>query len=804
MKAPLSWLKDYVDIDVPVSVVTEKLFGCGFEVEEVIDLGKDISGIVVGEVTECEPVEGTHLHVCKVDCGSHGTFQICCGADNVAVGIKAPTALVGATVYATSKDHTTIEGVQTIKRGKLRGYESCGMLCSGTELGLNEDLYPGAGYNGLLLLPADAPVGGDVKPIVGLDDIIFDISITANRPDCQSIFGIAREIAAALNKPLRYPDISYTAHSGNWQKIKITDEAPELCNRYIGHYVANVKIGQSPAWIRRRLALCGIRSISNIVDITNFVLLELGQPMHSFDLSTLEGREIVIRRAKDGEKIVTLDGNEFTLCHDNLVICDGEKPCALAGIMGGLNSEIKSTTNEVLFETAKFARDNIRKTSRSLGQHSDSSALYEKGVYEYTTEMASKRSLHLVEQLGCGIVTDMRVDVTTPYSKLDPKTMTASISNINALLGIDVPAEAMEDILTRLCFKVERDGDILKLTVPRYREDIDLEPDIAEEVIRLYGYDHITGTFLPTATITNGGFTDEQRAKNRMKTILVGHGLYEVTTYSFYSPKDLDMLHYPADAPERQAIRIINPISEDLSIMRRTMAPSMVNVAVRNLRRGNLNGRVFELARVYIPKELPIKDYPEERDHLALCQWGHFGFFELKGICEDIADALNVKFSYVPAEKPFTHPGKTADIYCGDTPVGFIGMVSPTIMDELTIDREIGLAELDYSLLKDMAKPFIYKPLPKFPVVTRDLALICARSVTCAQVEDVIRSACKYVTDVKMFDLYEGIQVGPGKKSMAFNITFTPTDKALDDDADKMVKRILSSLKQKLDIDLRY
>ncbi|MCD8306774.1 MAG: phenylalanine--tRNA ligase subunit beta [Clostridia bacterium] len=804
MKAPLSWLKDYVDIDVPVSVVTEKLFGCGFEVEEVTDTGKDISGIVVGEVTECEPVEGTHLHVCKVDCGSLGTFQICCGADNVAVGIKAPVALVGATVYATSKDHTTIEGVQTIKRGKLRGFESCGMLCSGTELGLNEDLYPGAGYNGLLLLPADTPVGEDVKPIVGLDDIIFDISITANRPDCQSIFGIAREIAAALNKPLRYPDISYTAHKGDWQQIKITDEAPDLCPRYIGHYVADVKIGQSPAWIKRRLALCGIRSISNIVDITNFVLLELGQPMHSFDLSTLEGREIVIRRAKDGEKIVTLDGNEFTLCHDNLVICDGEKPCALAGIMGGLNSEIKDTTNEVLFETAKFARDNIRKTSRSLGQHSDSSALYEKGVYEYTTEMASKRSLHLVEQLGCGTVTDMRVDVTTPYSRLESKTMTASISGINALLGIEVPAEAMEDILTRLCFKVERDGDILNLTVPRYREDIDLEPDIAEEVIRLYGYDHITGTFLPTATITNGGFTDEQKAKNRMKTILVGHGLYEVTTYSFYSPKDLDMLHYPADAPERQAIRIINPISEDLSIMRKTMAPSMVNVAVRNLRRGNMQGRVFELARVYIPKELPIKDYPGERDHLSLCQWGPFGFFELKGICEDIADALNVRFDYKPSEKPFTHPGKSADIFCNDTLVGYIGMISPTIMDELTIDREIGIAELDYTALKDMAKPFVYKPLPKFPVITRDLALLCAKSVTCAEVEDVIRTSCKYVTDVKMFDLYEGIQVGIGKKSMAFNITFTPTDKALDDDADRMVKRILNNLKQKLDIDLRY
>ena len=380
MKAPLSWLKDYVDIDVTAQELQEKLFSCGFEVEELIDIGKDITGVVVGEVIECEPVEGTHLHVCKVDCGDRGIFQICCGADNVKKGIKAPCALVGATVYATAKDHVTVEGVMTIKKGKLRGIESEGMLCSGAELGVNGDMYDGADYCGLLLLPDSAKNGSDVKPLLGLDDYIFDISVTANRPDCQSVFGIAREVAAVLKKELKEPDYSYTAVSGKYEKIKITDLAPDICSRYIGHYVKNVTCAPSPAWVRKRLALCGLRSISNIVDITNFVLLELGQPMHAFDLRTLEGREIVIRRANDGEKITTLDNNEFKLTGENLVICDGVKPVAIAGVMGGLNSEIKDDTTEVLFEAAKFARDSVRKTARALGQHTDSSALFEKGV----------------------------------------------------------------------------------------------------------------------------------------------------------------------------------------------------------------------------------------------------------------------------------------------------------------------------------------------------------------------------------------------------------------------------------------
>ncbi len=801
MKAPLSWLKDYVEVNVDVKTLTEKLFSCGLEVEEVIDVGKDISGVVVGEVLSCEKIEGTHLSKCVVDCGKRGKFNICCGADNVAVGIKAPCALDGATVYATSKDHTTVMGVTTITKGKVRGIDSEGMLCSGTELGLDDDLYPGASVMGLLILPPEAENGADVKPLLGLDDVVFDIAVTANRPDCQSVLGIARETAAVLGKPLHMPDTSFTEEA-DCEPVKIRDEAPELCPRYIGRCVKNVAIGPSPAWMRRRLALCGIRSINNIVDITNFVLLEIGQPMHAFDLRTLEGREIVIRRAKMGEKITTLDEKEATLGPDNLVICDGKKPVALAGVMGGLNSEIEDDTSEVMFEAAKFARDNVRRTSRSLGKRTDSSALFEKGVSEYTVEMAQARALHLVQELGCGTVTRAVTDIKTAYSCTEEKKMTASVSNINALLGVEIDGDEMVRILERLMFKAERRGDILDISVPRFREDIDLEPDIAEEVIRFYGYDKIEGTFLPSASITNGGFNDEQKKRNDLKALLVGKGLYEVCTYSFYSEKDLDTLRFPENAPERRAVNIINPISKDLSVMRTTLAPSMLQVATRNIRRGNLSGRVFEIARVYIPKEYPLKTQPEERETIAVCEWGKCDFYDVKGVCEDIAKHLNIKFKYTPSEKSFLHPGKCATISCEGETVGYLGAVSFEIQKDLALDKDVYIAELDYEILKKLARPFKYVPLPKYPEVSRDLALVADRDTTCETVEEAIYAACERVSDVHLFDLFTGSQIARNKKSMAFTVTFTPLDEPIEDKIDGYVQDILGALK-KLNVEIR-
>lgn len=804
MLLPLSWLKDYVDIDVTAEELKDKLFGCGFEVEELTYLGKDINGVVVGEVTECVPIEGTHLHVCKVDCGKFGVKQICCGADNVKVGIKAPVALVGATVYATDKDHVTIEGVTTIRAGKLRGVDSEGMLCSGVEIGVNGDMFEVGDYLGLLILPSSFKNGENVKPLVGLDDYIFDIGVTANRPDCQSVLGMAREIAAILAKPLKEPDYSYTETKCD-KKINVEDLAPDICPRYIAHYVKDIKVAPSPMWLRKRLSLCGLRSINNVVDITNFVLLEMGQPMHAFDYSTLSGERIVVRRAKEGEEIATLDEKNFKLNSDNLVICDGEKPCALAGIMGGLNSEIREDTKELLFEAAKFARDSVRKTSRALGQHSDSSAVYEKGVCEYTTERAMKRALHLIQELNCGTITDAHADIKTEYSHDGAKTIKVNLAKVNALLGIEVPEKEVVSILERLNFGVRRDDKgLLTLDVPPYREDIDGYPDIAEEVIREYGYEHIIGTFMPTATTTHGGYNDEQRTEIRIKNLFASLGLYEISTYSFYSEKDMDMLHIPEDSEERKFIRILNPIGEDLSVMRTTLAPSMVNVIVRNLRRGNTDGKLFEIANVYLPHALPLTDYPEERQVICIGAFGGCTFFDVKGILENLASALNIKFDYAPTEKPYLHRGIAASVSCEGETLGYIGRLDPKIERELAMEKHAFVCELDYAKTVAHAKPFRFVPLPHFAAVKRDLALVVDNDVTCAQVQSEIFSACKYVTDVELFDVYVGSQIGEGKKSMAFTVTFTPKEEEITPEkTDGYVKKILSNLKYKLNVQLR-
>lgn len=805
MLAPLSWLKEYVEIDVTPKELEENLFSCGFEVEELIEVGKDISGVVVGLVKECEPIPETHLSLCQVDAGSHGTFQICCGADNVCAGKKFPVALVGATVYATAKDHVTIEGVMTIKKGKLRGYESQGMLCSGTELGLNEDLYPGAGYNGLLVLPDDAEIGADVKPILGMDDWIFDIAITANRPDCQSIYGIAREVAAVLNKPCKEPALDYTETDVKKDGFSVQVAAPELCPRYIAHYVYDVKIAPSPAWMRRRLALVGIGSISNVVDITNYILKELGQPMHAFDDSFLKGNAINVRRANDGEKIVTLDEKEFTLNHSNLVICDGERPVALAGIMGGLNSEILETTTEVTFEAAKFMRDNIRKSSRALGQASDSSAMYAKGVYEYTTVMAMKRALHLIEELACGKVSATHVEVSTGNST-EPKEMKVSVKKVNGVLGIEVPDAEIVRILTNLNFSPVINGDELTLQIPAYREDMDSYPDVAEEVIRMYGYDHVIPTFMPTAEVTLGGLNLKQKSELKIKQALCAAGAYEGIHYSFFSPSDLDLLRLPEDAPQRHAIKLINPINIDLSLMRTTLAPQMLHAIARNQKKGNLEGRIFELGNIFIPKDLPLTEYPDERETLCVGVFGeHESFYTLKGMAEVVAKTLGVTFTYEPAAKTFLHPYQTAEVFCEGTKAGYLGKVSYELQDELDMRVQAFVMELDMRVLSQWyGKAQVFTPLSKYAQEKRDFAFVVDKNITCAQIENGIKEACKYVTDVHLFDVYEGIQLGSDKKSMAFSVVFTPADEEFNSEmVEGFVKKILKNLERKLQITLR-
>ena len=805
MLAPLSWLKEYVDIDVTPSELQEKLFSCGFEVEDLYEVGKDIHDVVVGLVKTCEPIPDTHLHLCSVDAGSHGTFQVCCGADNVRAGKKFPLALVGAQVIMTGKDHVTVEGVMTIKKGKLRGYDSEGMLCSGVELGVTEDMYKGAGYNGLLELPDDAIVGEDVKPLLMLDDWIFDIAITANRPDCQSIYGIAREVAAVLNKEIKPLDLSFTEDGTKKEGFKVSVLAPELCPRYIAHYVHDITIKESPQWMKRRLALVGIGAINNVVDITNYILTELGQPMHAFDASFIEGNEIVVRRAGNGEKIVTLDEKEFELNDSNLVICDGKKPVALAGIMGGLNSEILDTTKDVMFEAAKFMRDNIRKSSRALGQSSDSSSMYAKGVYEYTTVIAMKRALHLIEELGCGKVSSTHEEVNSGNS-IEPRELQVSIEKVNKVLGITVPTEDILRILKSLGFNPKADGDLLTLMIPAYREDMESYPDVAEEVIRMYGYDHVKSTFMPTAKVTMGGFNLQQRSTLKLKRALCGLGAYEGIHYSFFSPSDLDLLRLSDDAKERQAIKLINPINIDLSLMRTTLAPQMIRAMARNQKRDLLEGRIFEIGNAFIPKSLPLTEYPDERETLCV---GIFGeeesFYKLKGFAKIVADCFDLKFTYEAATKPFLHPYQTAEIFCNDEKIGYLGKVSYEIMDDLDMRVPSFVMELDLSLLsKYYANEQKFIPLPKFAIEKRDFAFVVDKDVSCAAIENGIKEACKYVTEVKLFDVYEGLKLGLNKRSMAFSVVFTPQNEEFNDEKiEGYVKKILKNLEAKLGVTLR-
>ena len=802
MKVPYSWLKEYVDIDISAQELVDKLFGCGFEVEELLDLGAEISRVVVGEVLSCEKVEGTHLLICQVNCGEYGNpIQIVTGAPNVYAGMHTPAALDGSTLPG---------GIQ-IKAKPMKGIDSNGMLCSGEELGLNEDLYPGAEVYGLLDLPKNTVPGTDIRGVVGLDDYVLDISVTANRPDCQSILGMAREVAAVLGKELKMPATDYSTSDYQYPDLTISVEAPDLCPRYLGHGVRNITVGESPRWMRRNLALCGLRSISNVVDITNYVLLEIGQPMHAFDMDQLQERKIIVRRARNGEKIQTLDEKEFTLNPENLVICDGNRPVALAGIMGGLNSEITENTTQLLFEAAKFARDNVRRTSRALGQSSDSSARFEKGISEYITELGMARALHLIEELGCGEITSSAFDCSAGAPR-EGKKFTASLKKINDILGIEVPAEDVLRILKNLNFEVIRDGDTLQVQAPRYREDIEVgEPDLAEEVIREYGYEHVTPTFLKDAMVTSGGKNPAQQRQDKVKRIMSAVGYHEIVTMSFFADSDLDMLRIPEDAPERNVLRIQNPISANLSIMRPLLAPSMLNIVTENLKKGNNEGRIFELSNIYIPKgkgEMPV-----ERLHLGFAAFGDAeDFYTVKGSMEAFGKAFGLTFTVERAQNvSYLHPGISAYLLCEGERIGVFGKLANEVTAELKLHKDskanhkIFLGEIDYAkMMSHAAASFRYQPISVFPPVMRDLALTVNEETPCGDLMNEIARACPRVSDVELFDIYRGEQIGTGKKSMAFKIRFEPEDKALTpDDVERYVKKILGNLKFKLGAEIR-
>ena len=793
------WLNEFVDCSAWADHdFSEAMTLSGSKVETFTDLHKNIQNVVAGRIVEMvRHTNSDHMWVCQVDVGGSEPLQIVTGAQNQKVGDMVPVALDGSLLPDGKEIHA----------GMLRGELSNGMMCSLKELGLTLHDYPYAIEDGLWVMQEDGvKPGDDIAAVIGMDDHVVEFEITPNRPDCLSVIGLAREAAVTFDKPLRLhtPDVPGSGEDIH-DHVSIRIDDPALCPRYTARMVRNVKIAPSPAWMRERLRNSGVRPINNIVDITNYIMRELGQPLHAFDCDYLEGNAICVRRAAEGEKIVTLDEKEFTLNTNNLVICDGKKPVALAGIMGGLNSEIRDTTTEVMFESAKFARDNIRKSSRALGQSSDASQRYAKGVDEYATEMAMKRVLHLVEELGAGKVSKTHKNVNTGNS-LEPKTFKTSIKKVNGVLGITVPDEDILRILTGLDFKPEINGDELTLHFPAYREDMEDYPDVAEEVIRMYGYDHIKSTFLPTAKVTVGGTNTRQKTILKVKKALCSVGAFEGMHYSFFSPADLDEMEFPEDAVERKAIRIMNPINEDLSLMRTTLAPQMIHAMGRNQKRGIFEGRIFEIGNAFIPKSLPLTEYPNERETLCI---GAFGkdesFFTLKGMAETVADVLHITFTYERTEKPFLHPYRTASILCEGEVVGYLGQVKYEIMKEEAMREDAYVLEINMQALeKWYGKAPVFEPLPKFPEEKRDLALVMDKDITCGQVEECIYQASPFVKDVTLFDVYEGKQIADDKKSMAFTVLFTPKEEAFQaDTVDGYVKKILKQLNKSYGIELR-
>lgn len=792
MKAPLKWLNEYVEIsDISTEDLKNKLFSCGFEVEEVIEVNKNVNKIVVCQILEiAQHPNADKLSVCQIDAGKYGKLQIVTNAKNIKVGDKVPVSLDGAILADGTK----------IKPANLRGVPSAGMFCGGEEIGITEEYYDGASFDGVLVFHDDFPLGEEVVDLLGVKDTVFDISVTSNRPDCQSILGIARELSAVLNRPLKMPATDYVASAQTTsEKIAVEVRDKDLCPRYMAHFVDNIRLKPSPKWMQKRLALCGIRAINNIVDITNYILLEIGQPMHAFDYNLLDSHKIVVRRAKDGEKITTLDEKEFTLDSDVLVICDSDKPVALAGIMGGLNSGINDNTTQLVFECAKFKRDNIRKSSRRLGKRSDSSARYEKGVDIYTTQLGLNRALNLIYTLDAGDVAKGDIDILSESA--DKKVIKTAISKINGLLGIEVPADKILEILKGLDFGCVLNGDELTVTVPEYREDIEDYPDFAEEVIRIYGYDHINCTLFNHAQITLGGFNERQLKDEKTKEYLCDNGFNEIITYSFVSDKESEIFDL-TDEESKKSIKLVNPLGEDMSVMRTTLMPSLVYTIQRNLNKKNLDGRLFELAKTYRPKTLPLEELPEEKLYLSL---GVFGededFFTLKGVIEGLFDILHVnsRVDYVRSERKYLHPTRGADIMVDGTCIGYIGQLSPIIAKKIDLDKKVYVAELNYDKLITYAsgKTF-FKAIAKYPSVERDLALVMDEEITNAEVIDAIKArANKSLVSVELFDVYRGEGIEEGKKSMAYRLTFTALDRTLSvEEVDGYVGKILNNLKQ--------
>lgn len=805
MNTSLSWIKAYVpDLDVTAQEYTDAMTLSGTKVEGYEKLDADLEKIVAGRIEKIEKhPDADKLIVCQVNIGPE-TIQIVTGAPNVKEGDMVPVVLAGGRVAGGHEPGSRVPGGIKIKKGKLRGIESNGMMCSIEEMGSSRDMYPDAPENGIYILPEDTEPGTDMIRLLGLDDVVFEYEITSNRVDCYSVIGIAREAAATFRKKFCPPEVTPTGNSEDVNDyIKVTVKDEDLCPRYCARVVKNIKIGPSPKWMQRRLASVGIRPINNLVDITNYVMEEYGQPMHAYDLDTIAGHEIIVKRAEEGETFTTLDGQERNMDPSVLMICDGEKSVGIAGIMGGENSMITDDVHTMLFEAACFDGTNIRKSSKKVGLRTDASGKFEKGLDPNNAQAAIDRACQLVEEMGAGEVVGGMVDV---YSrKKEPVRVAFDADQINALLGTDISREEMLSYFRMI--DLEYDENTNEVIAPTFRHDLFRIADLAEEVARFYGYDNIPTT-LPKGEATTGKLSFKLRIEEVARNVAEYCGFSQGMTYSFESPKVFDKLMLPADSPLRKAIEIMNPLGEDYSIMRTTSLNGMLTSLATNYNRRNKNVRLYELGNIYLPKALPLTELPEERMQFTLGMYGEGDFFSMKGVVEEFLEkaGLSEREIYDPkAEKPFLHPGRQANILYDGTVIGYLGEVHPDVADTYGIGERAYIAVLDMPEITARANfDRKYEGIAKFPAVTRDISMVVPKEIMVGQIERVIESkGGEYLESYALFDLYEGSQIKAGFKSVAYSIVFRAKDRTLEDaDVTKAMDRILKAL-EAMGIELR-
>ena len=812
MNTPLSWIKAYVpELECTTQEYVDAMTLSGTKVEGYTELDKNLEKIVVGKILKIEKhPDADKLIICQVQVNEQGEqVQIVTGASNVKEGDKVPVVLDGGRVAGSAHDDKPHPDGIKIKKGKLRGVESFGMMCSIDELGSSVDMYPDAAPDGIYILSdneayKDAPIGSDVPELLGLRDVVVEYEVTSNRVDCFGILGIAREAAATFNKPFCPPEVKVTENdeqTSDYISVEVKD--PDLCSRYVAKVVKNIKIAPSPEWMKRRLAAVGIRPINNIVDITNYVMAEYSQPMHAYDLDTIAGKKIVVKRAEDGEKFTTLDGQERELDSSILTICDGEKAIGIAGIMGGENSMITDDANTMLFEAACFDGTNIRLSGKKLGMRTDAQSKFEKGLDPNTAMEAMNRACQLITELGAGEVVGGYVDIYP--EKREPKRVAYNVEKINKLLGTDIDEDTMIGYFEKIDLPVDRATK--ELIVPTWRQDINCLADVAEEVARFYGYANIPTT-LPSGSGTSGGLSLKLRVENIARSVAEQFGFCEGMTYSFESPKVFDKLKLAEDDSLRNTVVITNPLGEDYSVMRTLPLNGMLTSLANNYNRRNKNVRLYEIANVYIPKAMPVTELPDERTQLTLGMFGAGDFFDLKGVVEEVVEAIGLKKlkTYDPqAGKNFLHPGRQANIMYGDIVLGYMGEVHPDVADAYGIGDKAYVAVLDMPTVMELADFSIkYTGIAKYPAVSRDLSMVMKKDILVGQVEETIRkNGGKLLEECTLFDVYEGDQIAEGYKSVAYSVSFRAADHTLEEkEITTVMDKILKGL-ENMGIELR-